>query len=365
MKRLRVVHVVGARPNYMKIAPLMRALAEDGDTFEQLLVHTGQHYDPELSDVFIEELKLPPPDVNLGVGSDTHAKQTAEVMRRFDDVLESMKPDWVVVPGDVNSTLAAALVAVKRGVAVAHVEAGLRSRDLSMPEEVNRIVVDQIAQLLLTPSRDADVNLLAEGAAPQRIRFVGNLMIDSLVRLLPLAKTRWPALKARLGVDNFIAVTLHRPTNVDNPAVFEQIQAAVAILAEEVDIVFPMHPRTRASCGSSLMNSRRLRVLEPLGYLDFLALEAHAAVVLTDSGGVQEETTWLDVPCFTLRATTERPITVDVGTNRLVPQSTEAIVSAVRGAIEAPLRRQQLPELWDGHAAERAAAALLEASGEH
>ena len=347
----------------MKIAPLMRALALENDTFEQLLVNTGQHYDRELSEVFIEELGLPTPDVNLDVGSDTHAKQTAEVMSRFDGVIESMQPDWVVVPGDVNSTLAAALVAVKRGIPVAHVEAGLRSRDFSMPEEVNRIVVDRISRLLLTPSRDADANLLAEGAAPQQIRFVGNLMIDSLVRLLPLAEERWPSLKERLGVDDYVAVTLHRPTNVNAPAVFEEIQAAVATLAEEVDIVFPMHPRTRASCGSSLGNSRRLRVLEPLGYLDFLALEAHAAVVLTDSGGVQEETTWLDVPCLTLRSTTERPITIDVGTNRLVPLSTEAIVSAVRGAIETPPQRQQLPELWDGQAALRAVAALLEASG--
>ena len=347
----------------MKIAPLMRALALEVDHFEQLLVHTGQHYDRELSEVFIEELGLPLPDANLGVGSDTHAKQTAEVMSRFDAVIDSLQPDWVVVPGDVNSTLAAALVAVKRGIPVAHVEAGLRSHDLSMPEEVNRIVVDRIAQLLLTPSRDADANLLAEGAAPQQIRFVGNLMIDSLVRLLPLAEERWPSLKERLGVDEYVAVTLHRPTNVDDSAVFEEIQTAVSKLAEEVDIVFPMHPRTRARSGSSLGNSRRLRVLEPLGYLDFLALEAHAAVVLTDSGGVQEETTWLDVPCLTLRATTERPITIDVGTNRLVPPSAEAIVFAVRVAIEAPPRRQEVPELWDGNAAPRAVAALLEASG--
>lgn len=347
----------------MKIAPLMRALALDVDAVEQLLVDTGQHYDRELSKVFIEELGMPAPDVNLEVGSDNHARQTAEVMSRFDAVVESMQPDWVVVPGDVNSTLAAALVAVKRGIPVAHVEAGLRSHDFSMPEEVNRVVVDRVARLLLTPSRDADANLLAEGAAPEQIRFVGNLMIDSLVRLLPLAEERWPSLKERLGVGDYVAVTLHRPTNVNDPAVFGEIQTAVTRLAEEVDIVFPMHPRTRAGCGSSLGNSRRLRVLEPLGYLDFLALEAHAAVVLTDSGGVQEETTWLDVPCLTLRATTERPVTIDVGTNRLVPLAAEVIVSAVRGAIEAPIRREQLPELWDGQAAQRAAAALLEASG--
>ncbi len=303
----------------MKIAPVMQALAGEGDTYEQFLVHTGQHYDSSMSDVFLDELGLPAPHVNLGVGSGTHARQTAEVMSRFDDVIETLRPDWVFVPGDVNSTLAAALVAVKRNLRVAHVEAGLRSRDLSMPEEVNRIVVDRIAHLLLTPSRDADANLLSEGIPPERIHFVGNLMIDSLVRLLPLAEARWPALRERLGVEDFVAITLHRPTNVDDAAAFAEIQSAIAELAGEIDIVFPMHPRTRARCGASLAGSRRLRILEPLGYLDFLALEAHAAIVLTDSGGVQEETTWLNVPCLTLRATTERPITVEQGTNRLVP----------------------------------------------
>jgi UDP-N-acetylglucosamine 2-epimerase (non-hydrolysing) len=361
---VRIAHVVGARPNYMKIAPIMREIEAAGTGFEQFLVHTGQHYDSALSDVFLEELGLPEPNVNLGVGSGSHAKQTAEIMTRFDEVVDDIRPDWVVVPGDVNSTLAAALVAVKRGIPVAHVEAGLRSRDLTMPEEVNRLLVDRISDLLLTPSRDAGDNLRAEGVDDRRIRFVGNLMIDSLVRLLPAAEARWPALQELIRTDRYVAVTLHRPRNVDDPQSFAVIQAALHEIAKDIDVVFPMHPRTRARSGAELRSAKRLRVLEPLGYLDFLALQAHASAVLTDSGGIQEETTWLGVPCLTLRQTTERPVTISEGTNRLIPLETAAIVAAVSEAAGRKRKTTRVPELWDGRAAERVVVALQSVTGE-
>ena len=359
---IRILHVVGARPNFMKVAPVMHAMAHDA-RFEQYLVHTGQHYDTFLSDVFLDELDLPEPYANLGVGSGTHARQVAEVMTRLDHVVETLAPGWVLVPGDVNSTLAAALVAVKRGCRVAHLEAGLRSRDLTMPEEINRILVDRVADLLLTPSRDADENLLAEGVEPVRIAFVGNAMIDTLVRLLPRAKERWPGLQARLGVDRYVAMTLHRPVNVDDEAGFAPIEAAVTELAETTDVVFPMHPRTRERWGAAFRDVPRVRILEPLGYLDFLALEANATVVVTDSGGIQEETTYLGVPCLTLRRTTERPVTVTQGTNALVASGRDAIVEAVRSALVAPRRRVAPPELWDGRAAPRVVEALVAAAG--
>ena len=355
---LRIVHVVGARPNFMKIAPIVRALSGDAQ-FDQMLVHTGQHYDPALSAVFLDELGLPAPDVNLGVGSGSHAVQTAEIMQRFDEVLATADADLVLAPGDVNSTLAAALVAAKRGVPVGHVEAGLRSGDLTMPEEVNRILVDRVSSLLFTPSPDADANLLAEGIAPAGIHRVGNLMIDSLVRLLPVAEAGWPRLRAELALDGpYVAVTLHRPVNVDDDASFAIVAAALERIAERIPVVFPMHPRTRARAGRELAGDDRLRVVDPLGYLDFLALEAHAAAVLTDSGGIQEETTVLGVPCLTLREATERPITVTQGTNRLVPLAADSIVAAVDEAIDEPPGARPVPDLWDGRAAERVAAVL-------
>ncbi|HYE96320.1 MAG TPA: UDP-N-acetylglucosamine 2-epimerase (non-hydrolyzing), partial [Rubricoccaceae bacterium] len=329
----RILHVVGARPNFMKVAPVVRAMARRPDAFAQTLVHTGQHYDPNMSAVFFEELGLPAPDVNLEVGSGSHARQTAEVMTRFEPVLLDFKPDWVVVPGDVNSTLACALVAAKLGVKVAHIEAGLRSFDRTMPEEINRLLTDQLADLLLTPSQDADENLRREGIAEEKIRFVGNAMIDTLVRLRPKAEARWPALREAFGLDRYLLVTLHRPGNVDAPDALAALAAALTEIGAFLPVLFPVHPRTRARLGAHTLGER-VRLVEPVGYLDFLALQAHAAAVLTDSGGVQEETTYLGVPCLTVRPNTERPITITHGTNRLVERDRDVLVAAVREAIE-------------------------------
>ena len=357
----RILHVVGARPNFMKVAPIVRALAQQPAHFGQMLVHTGQHYDANMSDIFFKELELPAPDVNLGIGSGSHAQQTAQIMQRFEPILLDYRPDWVVVPGDVNSTLAAALVAAKLGVKVAHVEAGLRSFDRTMPEEINRLLTDQISDLLFTPSRDGDENLLREGIAADKIHFVGKVMIDTLVRLLPKAEARWPHLQATHHLDRYLLVTLHRPSNVDDPNTLAEIMAALGEIGQEIDVIFPVHPRTRARLAqievaepkSSIQN---LQLVEPLGYLDFLAMQAHAALVLTDSGGVQEETTYLGVPCLTARPNTERPVTITHGVNRLVASTQTALVEAARQALRQARptgQRAPRPELWDGHAAER------------
>ncbi|RIK40777.1 MAG: UDP-N-acetylglucosamine 2-epimerase (non-hydrolyzing) [Chloroflexi bacterium] len=354
----RILHVVGARPNFMKVAPIVRALAREPAYFSQLLVHTGQHYDPNMSDIFFEELELPTPDINLEVGSASHAQQTAQVMQRFEPVLLDYQPDWVMAPGDVNSTLACALVAVKLGVKVAHVEAGLRSFDRTMPEEINRLLTDQISDLLLTPSRDGDENLLREGIPPERIHFVGNVMIDTLVRLLPKAEARWPALRDLHGLERYVLVTLHRPSNVDDPATLRALIQALDTIAQECAVLFPVHPRTRKRLSDLGLAAQaaRLQLVEPLGYLDFLALQRNAALVLTDSGGIQEETTYLGIPCLTARPNTERPVTITHGTNRLVASTEEALVGAARAALQQPrsgATAATRPELWDGHAAER------------
>jgi UDP-N-acetylglucosamine 2-epimerase (non-hydrolysing) len=355
-----VLHVVGARPNFMKTAPIMAAMAAAGD-IDQVLVHTGQHYDRRMSQVFFEDLGLPEPNVNLGVGSASHARQTAEVMLRFEPVLDDVRPDWVFVVGDVNSTLACALVCAKSGVRVAHVEAGLRSFDWSMPEEINRVLTDRASDLLLTPSSDGDENLLREGIAQERIFRVGNVMIDTLMRLLPRAQDRWPLLRERLGVDRFALVTLHRPSNVDDPRALAAIAAALTEIANDLPVIFPVHPRTSERIRSILGSGSRVegvRLLEPQPYLDFLALEAHAAVVLTDSGGVQEETTVLGVPCLTLRDNTERPITVTNGTNRVIGSRRADITRAVRESLGSSSTPPTSPELWDGRAATRVVQAL-------
>jgi UDP-N-acetylglucosamine 2-epimerase (non-hydrolysing) len=367
---LKVINVVGARPNFMKVAPVVEALKRRAREFAPpLVVHTGQHYDAEMSDAFFRDLGLPEPDVYLEVGSASHAVQTALVMQRFEPVVVRERPDWVLVVGDVNSTLACALVCAKLRVRVAHVEAGLRSRDRSMPEEINRLLTDQIADLLLTPSDDADANLLAEGVAPERIRFVGNVMMDSLRAQLERAQNS--DVRARLGVaeGDYAVVTLHRPSNVDEHSTLSGILRALEQIAERLPVVFPVHPRTRARLAEfglteNVESNARLRLIEPLGYLDFLRLYSGARLVLTDSGGIQEETTALGIPCLTLRENTERPVTVTMGTNVVVGTDTERIVSAARAALErppTPKDQLKLPPLWDGHTADRILDALIDA----
>ncbi len=351
---MHVAHVVGARPNFMKVAPVHAALAARG--VRQTLIHTGQHYDQKMSDIFFDELRLPRPDVNLNVGSATHAVQTGEVMIRIEPVLERERPDWVLVYGDVNSTVAASLVCAKLRIRLAHVEAGLRSRDRTMPEEINRIVTDQLADLLLTPSADGDENLAAEGLPRERIRLVGNVMIDTVVRLLPDARTRWP----KWNLDRFALVTLHRPSNVDDVAKLVKLLELLAQISRELPVVFPIHPRTADSVRrAGFAFPETMTVLEPLGYLDFLALQERATVVVTDSGGVQEETTFLGIPCLTLRTNTERPVTVTIGTNVLVGDDLELLRASVRDVIAGRAKRGAIPPLWDGRASERIADELL------
>ena len=350
---MKVLHVVGARPNYMKIAPIMGEMGRFPETFSQMLVHTGQHYDAQMSQVFFEELGMPRPHVNLEVGSSSHAWQTAQVMLRFEPVVQEFEPDWVIVVGDVNSTLACALVCSKLGVRVAHVEAGLRSFDRTMPEETNRLLTDQIADLLFTPSPDGDENLLRESIAPHKIHFVGNVMIDTLIRLLPKAVTLWPQLQASFGLDRYILVTLHRPSNVDDPATLTEILVALSEISRDLPVLFPVHPRTRQRITEFGVPAGGVNLLTPLGYLDFLALQAHAALVLTDSGGIQEETTFLGVPCLTARPNTERPITITHGTNQLVASQRDALVAAMCQRLAEQTIPREPPPLWDGRAASR------------
>ncbi len=344
----------------------MRALASSRPVaVEQVLVHTGQHYDPAMSAVFFEELDLPRPDLNLDVGSGTHAQQTATIMSRFEPVLMKNPSDWVLVYGDVNSTLACSIVCAKVGRPLAHVEAGLRSHDRSMPEEINRLLTDQLADLLFTTEADAETNLLREGIDPIRISFVGNVMIDTLRRLLPRSEDR--AILGELGLrrggqtDRFILVTLHRPQNVDERPALTQIASAIEQLSRTMRMIFPVHPRTRNHLIQSGLATAlgQCSVIDPVGYLDFLALERTAALVITDSGGVQEETTALGVPCLTVRPNTERPVTITRGTNRLVRCESDAIVAAAAQALSDSRRPAEQPDLWDGRASERIAAELL------
>jgi UDP-N-acetylglucosamine 2-epimerase (non-hydrolysing) len=343
----------------MKAAPVLRALAERGG-MRQSLVHTGQHYDANMSDIFFRELGMSPPDVNLGVRSGGHSQQTADVMTRFEPVARELRPNLVLVYGDVNSTMAAALVCAKLLFPVGHVEAGLRSFDRTMPEEINRLVTDHIAELLFTPSQDGTENLRREGVAPEKIHLVGNVMIDTLVRLLPLAEERWPGLRSRLlaGVkERFVLVTLHRPSNVDEPEALRRIMQALQEIARDVPIVFPVHPRTRqrlSSLGFENANGR-FQLCEPLGYLDFLALQRNALCVVTDSGGLQEETTFLGVRCLTMRNNTERPITITHGTNTLIGQDTERLRHEVTMILSSDGRSAPIPPLWDGQASRRLA----------
>jgi UDP-N-acetylglucosamine 2-epimerase (non-hydrolysing) len=337
----------------MKAAPVMRALNEHRGV-RQSLVHTGQHYDSNMSDVFFSELDIPAPDVNLQVGSGSHARQTAEIMSRIETVLLERKPDIVMVYGDVNSTVAAALVCSKLLIRIAHIEAGLRSFDRRMPEEINRIVTDRLADLLFTPSADGDQNLQAEGVEVGKIHFVGNVMIDSLIRLLPSAMA-----SPKDGLPGeYALVTLHRPSNVDNSATLKNILEALLEVSAQLHVIFPVHPRTRQRMASIGLNATNLHLLEPLPYIEFLALQRCAKVVITDSGGIQEETTYLGVPCLTLRNNTERPITVDLGTNVLVGQEVGKLRSELTKILEGNAKSGVIPPLWDGHAGERIAEIL-------
>jgi UDP-N-acetylglucosamine 2-epimerase (non-hydrolysing) len=358
----KVICVCGARPNFMKIAPVVRAFEQTG-RIRPVIVHTGQHYDENMSRLFFDQLGIPKPDINLEVGSGSHAAQTAGIMARFEPICLQEKPDWVLVVGDVNSTIACALVAVKLGIRVAHVEAGLRSFDRSMPEEFNRLLTDAISDALFVTEQSGVDNLHREGVGDDRIFFIGNVMIDTL--LSHRQRADGSSVLADLGLEPraYAVLTLHRPSNVDEPAAFSGILEALEVIAEDQPIVFPVHPRTRASMErlgleDRMMNHPGLVVVEPLGYLDFLKLMAESALVLTDSGGMQEETTILQVPCLTIRENTERPATMTHGTNRLAGCSRESILAAYRTVKEDP-PTGVVPELWDGKAAERIAECLL------
>jgi len=358
---MRVLSVVGARPNFMKLAPVDRELVKRG--VEHVIVHTGQHYDPGMSDAFFEELWIPTPDHHLGVGSGSHAQQTAAVMQRLEPLLVELKPDLVLVYGDVNSTVAAALVAAKLQIRVGHVEAGLRSGDWTMPEEINRVVTDRLSDLLFLPSRDAALNLSTEGVAPERMHFAGNVMIDTLCWALPQARSLDAAARHGVAGRPYAVVTLHRPSNVDEPSVLRELLDALGRLAARVPILFPVHPRTRGRIGELRKlptGGRKLELIDPLGYLEMLSLVAGSALVVTDSGGLQEETTFLGVPCVTVRPNTERPITCTHGTNRLVLPRRDAVLAAAERALARRSPARPVIERWDGHAAERIVAVVCD-----
>jgi UDP-N-acetylglucosamine 2-epimerase (non-hydrolysing) len=366
-----VLCVVGARPNFMKIAPIMRAFASTPG-LDGVLVHTGQHYDAAMKASFFDQLGIPEPDVDLDVGSGSHAVQTAEIMRRFEPVLERFAPAAVLVVGDVNSTIACALVAVKKGVPVVHVEAGLRSYDRAMPEEINRVLTDQISDLLFTTERGAEANLRREGIDPSRVVFVGNVMIDTLMdnrsccpEVAEVLRTI-PGGERCLGPAGYAVLTLHRPSNVDAPETLGGLMETLAQVAESLPVIFPVHPRTRArlaDTGLLRAAEERLLLLPPLPYLELLSLLGGARLVLTDSGGIQEETTALGVPCVTLRENTERPITVDQGTNTVVGTDHRLILECVGDILAGGGKRGRIPELWDGHAAQRITDTLIERLG--
>jgi UDP-N-acetylglucosamine 2-epimerase (non-hydrolysing) len=353
---VKILNVVGARPNFMKMAPLVRVLQERG--ISQKLLHTGQHYDDNMSKVFFEDLRMPQPDIYLGVGSGSHAEQTARVMVEFEKVCLQEKPDLVVVVGDVNSTLACSVVASKLWIPVAHVEAGLRSFDSRMPEEINRIVTDRLAEILLTPSPDGDENLLKEGVDPARIHCVGNIMIDSLVANLERAESSQVLDDLGLAPDTFGVLTLHRPSNVDDPATLLSIMGALHRISTRLPIVFSCHPRSAERLQASpeyaaLADQGDVRILPPLGYLDFLRLYSQSRLVLTDSGGLQEETTFLKIPCVTIRENTERPITITEGTNTLAGCDPVRIEAAADAALNGRVDTGRAPDLWDGRTAPR------------
>jgi UDP-N-acetylglucosamine 2-epimerase (non-hydrolysing) len=362
--KMRIVNVVGARPNFMKMAPLMTEYARHPDQFAPVLVHTGQHYDDNMSNLFFEQLRLPKPDVYLGVGSGSHAEQTARVMVEMEKVLTADRPDLIVVVGDVNSTMAAAIVAAKLCIPVAHVEAGLRSFDRTMPEEINRLVTDALSDYCFTTCQDAGENLLREGVAKEKIFFVGNVMIDTLLKLRD--ESLKSNVREKLCLDpEYGYVTLHRASNVDSKAVLGEILSALRTIQEQLPLAFPVHPRTRARLKEfgywdEMGRWPNLKVVEPLGYLDSLGLMAGAKLVLTDSGGIQEETTVLGVPCLTMRENTDRPVTVTEGTSTIVGMASANIISEARKVLAGHYKSGRIPKYWDGKAATRIVDSLLE-----
>ena len=367
-KKIKFLIIAGARPNFMKVAPIIKQIlsysldaANHQTQLEYLLIHTGQHYDEKMSDIFFEDLGIPSPDVNLAVGSGSHAVQTANVMIKFEPICEQEKPDWVVVVGDVNSTVACTLVCAKLGIKVAHVEAGLRSFDRGMPEEVNRIVTDALADVLLTPSTDANDNLKKEGIPDSKIKLVGNVMIDSLIA--NLEKVRASQILNQLGLikKNFVYVTLHRPSNVDNQAGLTRIMSELERIAEDMPVVFSMHPRTRKMCeqfGITFDEKKGLTVVDPLGYHDSLCLTEAARFILTDSGGIQEESTYFKTPCLTLRPNTERPVTITMGSNKLTTM--DRLSADIDEVLGYSTEIGQIPPLWDGLASERIINCLID-----
>jgi len=362
--------VAGARPNFMKIAPLIRAIDEHNRSRQSTkikvsLVHTGQHYDRNMSDIFFRELGIPAPDINLGVGSGSQAEQTARIMLAFEPVCLKLKPDWIVVVGDVNSTLACSLVAAKLGLRVAHVEAGLRSFDRTMPEEINRVVTDRLSDLLFTPSADANINLRKEGIHRNKIIFVGNIMIDALIYQLRNGEKSQLAEHLNLTPRQFAYITLHRPSNVDDPDTLKAIMKKLASLSRQITVVFPVHPRTRKNLEEIKFKAeafKQLKLIEPVGYNDSLWLAKNASLVLTDSGGLQEETTYFKTPCLTLRANTERPITIKLGTNKLT--DIENLDNDIKAILEGKTRKGRIPRYWDGQTARRIVRHLVEAGSQ-
>ena len=361
---IKVLNIVGARPNFMKIAPVYAEMKRRKTEFEPLIIHTGQHYDEKMSEAFFNDLGMPKPDVYLGIGSDSHAAQTARIMLEFEPIVLEYKPDWVLVVGDVNSTIACALVCSKLGVKIAHVEAGLRSYDRTMPEEINRILTDSISDLLLTPSPDGNENLKKEGIADFKVKLVGNIMIDSLFRNLEIARSSKIRETLEVSQSNYAVVTLHRPSNVDDKETFEGLLDALIKISEKLPIIFPAHPRTKSRVEEfhllEKISNSKIKLIEPLGYLDFIRLFSGAKLVLTDSGGLQEETTALKIPCLTLRENTERPITIEMGTNVLVGTNSQNIIDAAYKIIDNPNSSEEakVPPLWDGKTAIRICDAL-------
>jgi UDP-N-acetylglucosamine 2-epimerase (non-hydrolysing) len=354
---VKIINIVGARPNFMKIAPVMDAMGKS-KVIKPLLLHTGQHYDEKMSSLFFEELKIPKPDIYLGVGSGTHAKQVAHIMEKFDDVCEEEKPDAILVVGDVNSTMACSLVASKLGIKIIHLEAGLRSFDRRMPEEINRLVTDSIADLLLTPSEDGSQNLLNEGISADKIQLVGNIMIDTLFRFLPVIEKSSIIDQLHLTPQQYLLVTLHRPSNVDQKENLKEILTTFREIQKKIKIVFPVHPRTMKNINefgfSELINEmKNLIITEPFGYLDFQRLMTQSKAVITDSGGVQEETTALKIPCITIRENTERPVTVTEGSNVLIGSDMGQLVLMIEKVLANKWKKSTIPEQWDGKTADR------------